>query len=159
MWEVHLLLSSISISCSVMPNSLQPHRQCSLPGSSFHEILQARILEWLPFLVQGIFLSQGSNLSLLLCRQIPYHLSHQGSPLASIRGLQMSNWGGSRMPSFSSKVPWVAFSRVPAAFSAGPPIQVLAVARNDIRWWLMMIIIMILIIVKTMIQIKTNDYT
>ena len=30
-------------------------------------------------LVQGIFLTQGSNLGLLHCRQILYHLSHQGS--------------------------------------------------------------------------------
>ena len=31
-------------------------------------------------LLQGIFLTQGLNLSLLHCRQILYHLSHQGSP-------------------------------------------------------------------------------
>ena len=30
------------------------------------------------FLLQRIFLTQGSNLSLLHCRQILYHLSHQG---------------------------------------------------------------------------------
>ena len=33
------------------------------------------------FLFQGIFLTQGSNPSLLHCRQILYHLSHQGSHL------------------------------------------------------------------------------
>ena len=32
------------------------------------------------FLLQGIFPTQGSNLGLLHCRQILYHLSHQGSP-------------------------------------------------------------------------------
>ena len=31
-----------------------------------------------PSLLQGIFLTQGSNTSLLNCRQILYHLSHQG---------------------------------------------------------------------------------
>ena len=31
-------------------------------------------------LLQGIFLTQGSNLSLLHCRQILYHLSHEGGP-------------------------------------------------------------------------------
>ena len=31
------------------------------------------------FLLQGIFLTQGSNLGLLHCRQLLYHLSHQGS--------------------------------------------------------------------------------
>ena len=35
---------------------------CSPPGSSVHEILQARILEWVAMLLQGIFLTQGSNL-------------------------------------------------------------------------------------------------
>ena len=33
------------------------------------------------FLLQGIFPTQRSNLGLLHCRQILYHLSHQGSPL------------------------------------------------------------------------------
>ena len=32
-------------------------------------------------LLQGIFLTQGLNHSLLHCRQILYHLSHQGKPL------------------------------------------------------------------------------
>ena len=57
---------------------------CSLPGSSVHGILQARILQWLatPFskgssLLKGIFLTQGSNPGLLGCRQILYHLSQQ----------------------------------------------------------------------------------
>ena len=31
-------------------------------------------------LLPGIFLAQGSNLGLQDCRQILYHLSHQGSP-------------------------------------------------------------------------------
>ena len=31
------------------------------------------------FLLQGIFLTQGSNLDLLHCRQVFCHLSHQGS--------------------------------------------------------------------------------
>ena len=37
-----------TVSCSVMSDSLQPHgsMDCSLPGSSVHEILQGRILEW-----------------------------------------------------------------------------------------------------------------
>ena len=54
---------------------------CSLPGSSVHGILQARILEWLVShsLLQGIFPTQGLNLGLLHCRWILYHLSHQES--------------------------------------------------------------------------------
>ena len=55
---------------------------CSLPGSSVHGILQARILEWIaiPFF-KGIFPTRGSNLDLLHCRQILYCLNHQGSPI------------------------------------------------------------------------------
>ena len=36
------------------------------------------------FLLQAIFLNQGSNLGLLHCRQILYHLSHQGSPTLNL---------------------------------------------------------------------------
>jgi len=40
------------------------------------------------FLLQGIFPTQGLNPSLPLCRQILYHLSHQGSPFVSKRSDQ-----------------------------------------------------------------------
>ena len=39
-------------------------------------------------LLQGIFLTQGSNLSLLHCRQILYHLSHKGGPDNRITSLR-----------------------------------------------------------------------
>ena len=39
------------------------------------------------FLFQGIFPTQESNLSLLLCRQILYQLSHEGSTPSSSRGI------------------------------------------------------------------------
>ena len=64
---------------------------CRPPGSSAHGILQARILNWsisslivdwrisIHFPLQGIFRTQGSNPSLLHCRQILYFLSHWGS--------------------------------------------------------------------------------
>ena len=55
---------------------------CSLPGSSVNGILQARTLEWVAiYLLQGIFLTQRSNLGLLHCRQILYRLSYEGNPL------------------------------------------------------------------------------
>ena len=105
-------------SCPTLCNPMD----CSLPGSSIHGILQARVLEcvamtyllkdykvhnvcvshsvvsdsfWLfcPWISPGkntgvgchsllyeIFPTQGLNPSLLNCRQILYHLSHQGSP-------------------------------------------------------------------------------
>ena len=44
----------------------------SLPGSSVHGILQERIQIVLPCPLQGIFLTQGSNLGVLHYRQILY---------------------------------------------------------------------------------------
>ena len=44
-------------------------------------ILQGRILEWVAMpTCRGIFPTQGLNPGLRHCRQILYHLSHQGSP-------------------------------------------------------------------------------
>ena len=51
---------------------------CSPLGLSVYGILQARILKWVAFSKGS---SQESNLGLLYCRQILYHLSHQGSPV------------------------------------------------------------------------------
>ena len=66
---------------SVMSDSFCNPMDCSQPGSSVHGISQARALEWdCHFFLQGIFPTQGSNLGVLHCRQILYHLSHQKSP-------------------------------------------------------------------------------
>ena len=73
--------SEIAQSCP----TLSDPTDCSLPDSSVHGILQARILEWL-----AVSSSRGSSRSRelnlpLLCllhyRQILYLLSHQGSPV------------------------------------------------------------------------------
>ena len=52
---------------------------CSPQDSFVHGIFQGRMLKWvvIPF-SRGIFLTQGSNLGLLHCRQILYCLSQQG---------------------------------------------------------------------------------
>ena len=84
----HLLLSLISInqafSVCVLGTlvlvtqsclTLWSPTDCSLPGSSVHGIIQARILQW-----GAIPLSRRSNLGLLHCGQILCHLSHQGNP-------------------------------------------------------------------------------
>ena len=54
---------------------------CSPPGSSVHGNLQARILEWVAIPFSGIFPTQGLNPGHLHCRQILYHLNHQGSSI------------------------------------------------------------------------------
>ena len=46
-------------------------------------------------LLQGIFPTQGSNLGLLHCRQILYHLSHKRSPYMLARVQNLSFPGGS----------------------------------------------------------------
>ena len=71
--EISLLLSHqgspfgqllVTQSCS----SLWDPTDCGPPGFSVYGILQARVLEWVAFLLQRIFPTQGSNPS-LLCLQ------------------------------------------------------------------------------------------
>ena len=58
--------SEVGQSCQTLCDPMD----CSLPGSSLHGILQARVLEWVAiFLLQGIFLTQGSNPALPHFRQ------------------------------------------------------------------------------------------
>ena len=71
-----------SESCSVVSDSLRPHGQyvahrllCPWDSSGKNTGVGCHSI------LQGIFLTQGSNPGLLHCRQILYHLSHQGSPL------------------------------------------------------------------------------
>ena len=54
---------------------------CNSMNYTVHEILQARILEWVAFpFSRGIFPTQGSNPCLPHCRKILYQLSHKGNP-------------------------------------------------------------------------------
>ena len=54
---------------------------CSPPGSSVHGDSPGKSTGvGCHFLLRGIFLTHGSNLGLLQCRQILYCLSHRGSP-------------------------------------------------------------------------------
>ena len=54
---------------------------CDPTGCSFsvHGILQVEYWNGCRFLLKGIFQTQGSNAGLPHCRQLLYHLSHQGS--------------------------------------------------------------------------------
>ena len=45
-------------------------------------------------LLQGIFPTQGSNLSLQRFRQTLYHLSYQGAPVDSEEGIPKTGWAG-----------------------------------------------------------------
>ena len=85
--EITLFCECVSESCLVVSDSLQRHRLDSMPGSFVHEIFQARTRKWVAIPLsgegvgRGVFLTQRLNSDLLLCRWIPYHLSHQRSPL------------------------------------------------------------------------------
>ena len=74
----YLTLLSENENCSVVSDALQPHGLYS-PWNSPGQNTGVGSL----FLLQGIFLSQGSNPGLLYCRQILHHLSHKGSPSKS----------------------------------------------------------------------------
>ena len=62
---------------------------CSLPGSSVHGIFQIRIWEWvaIPFF-RGSSRPRDQTQGLMLCRQILYHLSHEGSPTDGVGKLR-----------------------------------------------------------------------
>ena len=67
--------SEVAQLCPTLGNPME----CSLPGSSVHGIFQAIVMEWIATsLLQGIFLTQGSNPGLPHCRQMLYRLNHQG---------------------------------------------------------------------------------
>ena len=73
----HMLSSSV-VSDSLQPHGLQPARLLcpqnflgKNTGVDCHSLLQ------------GIFLTEGSNLGLPCCKQILYHLSHRGSLIKS----------------------------------------------------------------------------
>ena len=59
---------------------------CSPSDSFVHRIFQARVLHLgcYSLLLQKTFPIQGSNPDPLHCKQILYHLSHQGSPVAAV---------------------------------------------------------------------------
>ena len=62
---------------------------CSPPGPSIHEYFAGKNTRvGCHSLLQGIFPTQGSNPSLLHCRQILYRLSHQRRLLPCIRVIQ-----------------------------------------------------------------------
>ena len=65
----------LKVSHSIVSDSLQPHELWNSldqnTGVGSHSLLQ------------GIFPTQGSNLGLLHCRQIPYQLSHKDSPCSN----------------------------------------------------------------------------
>ena len=90
---MHLVFSLPSSFHTYLSSQLRPTVLCVLvaqscptlpPGSSISGISQGKNTGvGCHFFLQRIFSTQGSNLGLLHCRRILYHLSHQGSPVLS----------------------------------------------------------------------------
>ena len=78
LWFNHCaVLCLVTLSCLTLCDPVGG----SLPGSSVHgDSSDKHTGVGCHALLQGIFLTQGLNLGLLNCRQILYHLSHQGIP-------------------------------------------------------------------------------
>ena len=93
----------LSESCSVMSDSLQPHGLYSPWNSPGQNIGVGS-----HFLLQGIFLSQGSNPGLPHCRWILYQLSHKGSPKIPGLGTLSLLQGGSSQPRNWTGVSFIA---------------------------------------------------
>ena len=73
-----------SVSCSVVSDSLESDPiDCSHQVPLSMGFPSKKTGVGCHFLLQGIFLTQGLNLDLLHCRQILYHLNHQGARLGS----------------------------------------------------------------------------
>ena len=95
-------LKSESESCSVVSDSLWPHRLYS-PWDSLGQNTGVGSL----FLLQEIFPTQGLNLGFLHCRQILYQLSHQGSP-RTLEWVAYSFSRGSSQPRSRTGVAYIA---------------------------------------------------
>ena len=83
--KVILTSYSLCLVAQLCPTLWYP-MDCSPPGSSVHEDSPGKNTGvGCHSFIQGIFLAQGSKPDLLHCRQILYHLSHEGS-------LRMLEW-------------------------------------------------------------------
>ena len=89
----YILTFNCEWSLSVVSDSLRPHglypsrllHPWNFPGKSTGVDCH--------FLLQGIFWTQGLNPGLSHCRQMLYHLSHQGSPKVKVKVKSLSRVG------------------------------------------------------------------
>ena len=107
----HIYMWSKSESHSAVSDSLQPHGLYTAWNSTGQNTGVGSL-----FLLQGIFLTQGSNPGLPHCRRILYQLSYEGSP-------RILQWGAYPLPSGSSqprngtRVSWLQADSLPTELS------------------------------------------
>ena len=91
-FEKSILIKNLLVtqSCSTLCNPMD----CSPPGSSVHGILQERIMEWVAIPFSRSSWPRDRTMCLPHCRQILYHLSHQGSPFISLVLTQNPKYSG-----------------------------------------------------------------
>ena len=93
--ENHAVLTLVAPSCLTLCNPMD----CSPPGSSVHGDSPGKNTGVsCHALLQGIFPTQGSNSGLWSCRQILYHLSHQGRPCCMAWSKKETNKGRKKDP-------------------------------------------------------------
>ena len=110
----------VRISHWVASKSLGPHRLLPVrllcpwnsPGKNTGEKSHS--------LLQGIFLTQGSNPGLPHCRQILYHLSHKGSPAINWKQLKWEVGRNSQRPSLQAWFP-IAPATIGPCCAVGSP--------------------------------------
>ena len=115
-WCLHVCVV-VAESCLTLCDPMD----CSSPGSSVHGILQARILEWVasPFSKRSSRPRDQTQVS--CCRQIVYHLSHQGRPHSTLQYNTILQW-----PNFDSD-PQFSDSEVARHYSLSLLLMFLAV--------------------------------
>ena len=79
---------------------------CSLPGSSSMGFSRQEYWSGLPLPSPGDLPDPGWNSGLLHCRQMLYHLSHQGSPSGKEPPCQYRRHEGCRFDPWLRKIPW-----------------------------------------------------
>ena len=112
-----LVFSRSVVSNSLRPHGLWPARLLcpwNFPGKNTGVNCHA--------LLQGIFPTQESNQGLLYCRQILYHLSHQGSPRI-LEWVAYPFSRGSSQPGIEPGSPALQVDSLPAELPRKPTFQ------------------------------------
>ena len=120
----------LGLAAQLCPILCDPMDYCSPPGSSVHGASPGKnIWSGLPCPPPGNSPTQGSNPGLPNCRQILYHLSHQGSP-------RIREWvaypfsRGYSQPRNQTSISCIAVDSLPVELPGNLPIQLIRMPKN-----------------------------